>query len=89
MNGGESTNDYRIGPTTVKCGLRKIHVRNIFVRNKGNTTLKLEHRRLKGVGQAVIKNAARDDHLRDFCSTLDRMSSSCSKPLQMHQNAPF
>ena len=42
-----------------------------------------EYRRLKGVAQAVIKNAARH-HFMDFCSTLGRLSSS-SKPIK---NAP-
>ena len=72
-DGGESTGRHRIGPMTVKCGLRPRLARNIFVRDKGSTTLKLEHRRLKGAAQAVIKKPARDDHLRDSCSTLDRM----------------
>ena len=37
---------------------------NILTKNKANTTLRLEHRRLKGVEQAVIKYATRvpDDH---------------------------
>ena len=59
---------------------RTIH---ILVRIKGNTSLRSKYRRLKGVAQAVMKNAARD-HFRDFCSTLDRVSSS-SKPFK---NAP-
>ena len=65
--------------------------RNNLVRNKGSTTRRLEHRRLKGVEQAIIKNAARDDHLRDFRSTLSSFSTVdryVKQLLKSTKNAP-
>jgi ribonuclease HI len=49
------------------------NARNCLAKNKGDTAKRLEYRRLKGVAQAVIKNAAHE-HFRDFCGTLDRTS---------------
>jgi len=57
-------------PTTVQCRLRIKHDQKHLIRNKGNTTLLLEHRRLKGVAQAVIKNAVCAQYAMAILGTL-------------------